>query len=158
AIDRSGWPIDQQVDWFVVRAEMNGLDFDQRVLRPWANNPGFYVTVFADRSDQPLREGPLAYGAVEVWSYTFPLSAGDAAKMDSGVRIIPALLKQAQGNLVGTGHDLWFYGAQSIKDQSAVLAKLAVQVKGAPGSLAADVEAAKTATDAFAQWLDKQMP
>jgi hypothetical protein len=90
AIDHSAWPIDQQVDWYVVRAEMNGLDFDQRILRPWANNPAFYVTVFGDRSDQPLREGPLAYGAVEVWSYKFPISASDAAKMDSGVRTIPA--------------------------------------------------------------------
>jgi hypothetical protein len=78
--------------------------------------------------------------------------------MDSGVRAIPALLTQAQANLVGTGHDLWLFGAQSIQDQSAVLAKLAIQVKGAPGTLPADVEAAKTATDAFATWLDKQMP
>ena len=45
AIDPSGWPIPQQVDYHVVRAEMNGLDFDHRVLRPWANNPAFYVTV-----------------------------------------------------------------------------------------------------------------
>ena len=158
AIDRAAWPVDQQVDWYVVRAEMNGLDFDQRVLRPWANNPAFYVTVFADQSDQPLREGPLAYGATEVWSYRFPLSAAAAAKMDSGVRIVPALLKEAEGNLIGTGHDLWVTGAQSIREQSGVLAKLAVQVKGAPGSLAADVEAAKSATDSFAVWLDKQIP
>jgi hypothetical protein len=34
AIDTSGWPINEQVDWHVVRAEMNGLDFDHRVLRP----------------------------------------------------------------------------------------------------------------------------
>jgi len=32
AIDPAGWPIPQQVDWHVVRAEMNGLDFDQNVL------------------------------------------------------------------------------------------------------------------------------
>ena len=32
AIDPSGWPIPQQVDYHVVRAEMNGLDFDHRVL------------------------------------------------------------------------------------------------------------------------------
>src|SRR5206468_6258344 len=53
AIDPSGWPIERQVDWQVVRAEMNGLDFDHRVLQPWVNNPAFYVTVFPDRSDQP---------------------------------------------------------------------------------------------------------
>ena len=42
AIDPNGWPIPQQVDWHLVRAEMNGLDFDHRVLRPWSRNPCFY--------------------------------------------------------------------------------------------------------------------
>src|SRR5262245_41070415 len=56
AIDPRNWPIPQQVDYHIVRAEMNGLDFDHRVLKPWASNPGFYVTVFDDESDQPARE------------------------------------------------------------------------------------------------------
>jgi hypothetical protein len=66
AIDPSGWAIPQQVDYQIVRAEVNGLDFDHRVLRPWANNPAFYVTVFSEESDQPAREGPFALGAVEL--------------------------------------------------------------------------------------------
>src|SRR4030095_9581451 len=81
AIDSSSWPIPQQVDYYVVRAKMNGLDFDHRVLRPWANNPGFYVTVFMDRSDQPAREGPHAYGAVEIWRYR-SLSAERASEVE----------------------------------------------------------------------------
>ena len=47
---------------------MNGLDFDHRVLRPWANDPAFYVTVFASESDQPAREGHYARGSLELWS------------------------------------------------------------------------------------------
>src|SRR5262245_33992492 len=101
AIDPSGWPVNQQVDWYIVRAEMNGLDFDHRVLKPWANNPAFYATVFLDRSDQPAREGPIAYGAVDVWSYSFPLSADAAAKMDAGIKVIPRFLDQAKQNLTG---------------------------------------------------------
>src|SRR5262245_29335935 len=34
AINPGAWPIPQQVDYHMVRAEMNGLDFDHRVLRP----------------------------------------------------------------------------------------------------------------------------
>jgi hypothetical protein len=90
AIDVRGWPVPHQVDWHIVRAEMNGLDFDHRVLRPWANNPAFYATVFPSQSDQPAREGPLSFGAIELWSYTFPLSTADAATITSGLRIIPA--------------------------------------------------------------------
>ena len=62
AIDPSAWPIPQQVDYQIVRAEVNSLDFDHRVMQPWAKNPGYYVTFFPEESDQPKREGPFADG------------------------------------------------------------------------------------------------
>ena len=39
AIDTRGWPVPQQVDWHLVRAEMNGLDFDHRVLQAVGQQP-----------------------------------------------------------------------------------------------------------------------
>ena len=152
AIDPSGWPVARQADWHVVRAEMNGLDFDHRVLQPWANNPAFYVTVFTEESDQPAREGPFAWGAAELWTYTYPLGAKQAARLDTRIRAIPTLLAQAKTNLVGKGRDLWTWGTKSIRQQSADLAKLATQVAGESGKLPADVTRAKEATDSFASW------
>jgi hypothetical protein len=157
AIDPGGWPVSQQVDYHVVRAEMNGLDFDHRVLQPWANNPAFYVTVFPEESDQPAREGPFASGAVELWTCTFPLTAESAAEIDSGIRAIPKLLAQAKTNLVGNGRDLWTHGTKSIRQQSTDLAQLASKLTDT-GNLTADVARAKRATDDFAAWLDSQAP
>ncbi len=156
AIDPSGWPIPQQVDYYIVRAELAGLDFDHRVLKPWANNPAFYVTVFWEESDQPAREGPFAYGAVELWTYQFPLSKERAAEMDAGIRRIPRLLAQAKTNLTGNARDLWIYGTKSIKQQSADLKRLASKLDGAPANLKADVEQAKQATDELAAWLESK--
>jgi hypothetical protein len=133
---------------------MNGLDFDQRVLRPWANSPAFYITVFTSESDQPAREGPHADAAVEVWTYKFPLAEEDARRLGSELRVIPPLLQQARTNLVGTGKDLWTFGTQAVRQQSIDLAELAKKV--APGSLAADVQRAREATDSFAAWLAEQ--
>jgi hypothetical protein len=158
ALDASRWPVAQQVDWHLVRAEMNGLDFDHRVLRPWANNPAFYVTFFPSQSDQPAREGPLAHGAVELWSYRFPLAAGDAAAIEAGVRAIPALLRQARGNLTGNGRDLWVYGLGSIREQSADLAQFAAQLGDEYSGLKARVAEAKRATDEFAAWVAAETP
>jgi hypothetical protein len=158
AIDPSGWPIPQQVDWHIVRAELNGLDFDHRVLKPWANNPAFYVTVFGEESDQPAREGPFAEGAVEVWSYKFPLSAEDAAKVGAGIRAIPGLLAEARSNLMGNAGDLWLYGAKSIRQQSGELDALAKKLEGKPADLAVDVAKAKKATDDFAAWIESKLP
>jgi hypothetical protein len=158
AIDPSSWPIPQQVDYYIVRAELNGLDFDHRVLKPWVNNPGFYVTVFDEESDQPAREGPFALGAVEVWSYKFPLSAADAAKMSPGIKAVPGLLAQAKNNLTGNQKDIWNYGTQSVRGQSADLAKLAGKLGSGDAALKADVDKAKAATDDFAKWLESQSP
>jgi hypothetical protein len=158
AIDPGAWPISQQVDYHVVRAEMNGLDFDHRVLKPWANNPGFYVTVFSEESDQPAREGPFADGAVELWSFTFPLSPKAAAQVDAGIRAIPKLLAQAKTNLVGSSRDIWMYGTKNVKQQKAELTALAARLDGAPASLKANVAAAIAATDALVAWLESQAP
>ena len=158
AIDTRGWTVGQQADWHLVRAEMNGLDFDHRVLRPWANNPAFYATFFPSQSDQPAREGPLAFGAVELWSHAFPLSADSAAAIDVGVRTIPALLRQAKGNLVGNGRDLWTYGIGSIREQAADLGQFAARLGGEHAGLKAHVLEAKRATEEFAAWLASEAP
>jgi hypothetical protein len=157
ALAPSAWPIPQQVDFHIVRAEMNGLDFDHRVLRPWARNPAFYVSVFGEESDQPAREGPFAYGGVELWSYRFPL--GEQAAKDLAARLepIPALLEQARSNLTGDGKDLWIYGIRSMKEQQDLLAQLGGRVAGQP-VLAAAVRRAQEATGSFVTWLEQQAP
>ena len=137
---------------------MHGLDFDHRVLKPWANNPAFYVTAYGDESDQPAREGPLAAGGVDLWKYTFPLSASDADAIGAGLQPIPKLLEQAKTNLTGNQKDLWTYGAKSIKAQSADLTAFAAKLGDTQPGLRAIVEKARAATDALAAWLESQAP
>ncbi len=40
-IDFSGWSNSEKIDWHVVRAEMNGYDFNYKILRPWEKRPCF---------------------------------------------------------------------------------------------------------------------
>jgi hypothetical protein len=158
SLDTTGWTIPQQVDYQVVQAEMNGLDFDHRVLRPWARNPAFYVTVFPSRSDQPAREGPLAYGAIELWTYQFPLTADAGRDLTARLKTVPPLLEQAEGNLVENPRDLWIGGIRAIAEQSDVLQILASRVAGTDPGLEAAVQDAREATDRFRVWLERQLP
>jgi hypothetical protein len=159
AINPSGWPIAQRVDHHIVRAEMNGLDFDHRVIRPWVNDPAFYVTVFSSESDQPAREGNYAYGGVELWKYAFPLDASSVSEISTGLRAVPPLLEQARRNLTGTGRDLWIFGAQRVRQQSIELERFGARLADpAVAPLRADVDRAKAATDTFAAWLDREAP
>jgi uncharacterized protein (DUF885 family) len=157
ALAPRAWSIPQQVDFHLLRAEMNGLDFDHRVLQPWARNPAFYVTVVAEESDQPAREGPFALGTVELWRLQFPLSAEKAGELASALASIPALLHQARGNLTGNARDLWVYGIRSMKGQQAVLTDLSEKAGRHP-ALAATIQRALEATDGFIRWLEEQAP
>jgi hypothetical protein len=157
AIDPRPWPVAQQADFQIVRAEMNGLDFDHRVLRPWARNPDFYVTIFADETDQPAREGPHALGAVELLRWHFPLDDRAAGELAAQLAPIPALLTQARANLTGNARDLWIQGIGSVKEQRAALTDLAGKA-GSHADLAAAIRRALDATEAFIGWLQQEAP
>lgn len=154
AIDPSGWPIPQQVDWHIVRAEMNGLDFDHRVLRPWSRNPVFYKVVHASQSDTPSHEGTGPEGALELWTYRFPLAANDLPEVRAKLEAIPKILEQAKNNLVEDARDLWFFGIRVKKSESATLGELAERVRGPHPDLVPDVQKAKAAVDDFTTWLE----
>ena len=69
AIDTANWPVEKQVDWMVVWAEMNGYDFNHRILQPWVRDPAYYKSVWSYRSDVPAHEGPTHHGTTELWTY-----------------------------------------------------------------------------------------
>jgi len=50
-IDTTAWSNLHQVDWIIVWAEMNGYDFNQCILKPWARDSAFYRTIWSNRSD-----------------------------------------------------------------------------------------------------------
>ncbi|MCW8844666.1 MAG: DUF885 domain-containing protein [Gammaproteobacteria bacterium] len=157
AFDISGWPIPQQVDWHLVRAEMNGYDFNLRVLQPWARDPAFYKTVWMERSDVPAHEGPTNHAVVEVWAYSFPLDGPARQKLVSELSVIPPLMQQAQTNLTGNARDLWITGIRDIRGQRAALDQLESMV-GDSGSedLAQIIQTSRAATDELLAWLEAQ--
>jgi hypothetical protein len=158
AIDPQGWPVARQVDWNLVRAEMNGLEFDHRVLRPWARHPGFYVMVVPEQSDTPAKEGPAFAGALELWRHSFPLSAAEVEPFRVKLRAIPRVLDQARTNLVEDARDLWVIGIRRHKEQATLLADLAKRLGPHHPDLANDAETARQAEDAFRAWLESKLP
>ena len=156
AIDPSGWPVSQQVDHHLVRAEMNGLDFDHRVRKPWVQNPAFYTQIFSAQSDVPAHEGPVIHGWIDLWTYEYPLSEADAAELSARIVTVAPLLEQARTNLVGNARDLWVMGIRSMERQSADLKDLASQVAGQSDELEEGIVAAREATDQFREWLESE--
>jgi len=157
SFDTTGWPVKHQVDWFLIYAEMNGLDFDHRVMRPWERDPAFYKTLWMERSDVPAHEGPTHSAIIEVWQYSFPLTPESKEKLIGELRVIPPLTRQAMVNLTGNAKDLWIAGIRDIKAQQKDLARLLdfTDVR-LHNDLVDVIDEAIQATAELAGWLEKE--
>ena len=159
AIDTSAWPVEQQIDWHIVLAEMNGFDFNCRVLEPWERDPAFYQSVWTYQSDVPAHEGPTHHALLELWTYEFPLTESEEARMIGDLQVIPPLLTQAKGNLTGNARDLFFAGIRNIRDQDSNLESIRTSAgDGASAGLLAALDAAQGATRDLAAWLEAEAP
>ncbi|MEP0822265.1 MAG: DUF885 family protein [Ignavibacterium sp.] len=156
SIDPQGWPVDEQVDYELVRAEMNALDFHLRVLQPWTRDPAFYAIVWTSQSDTPDHEGPTSHAAIELWQYTFPLSSENEKKLSAQLRIIPPLLEQACMNLTGNARDLWIAGIRDIHGQVRALDALAEKTQRASSDFRRALAKAREAVVSFARWLESE--
>ena len=144
AIDTTDWPIAQQVDWHIINAEMNGYDFNQRVLQPWVRDPAYYKTLWMYRSDVPAHEGPTHHMTTELWTYEFPLSREERKRLLSDLAVISPLNAQAKINLTGNAKDLWIAGIRDIESQGKNLKN----IKNLPG-ISSDKEILKVINTAI---------
>lgn len=158
-IDTTNWSIPEQIDWMIVWAEMNGYDFNYRILKPWERDPAYYKSVWTAKSDVPAHEGPTNHATTELWTYNFPLSEEEQTRLISDLKVIPALNAQAKQNLTGNARDLWITGIRDIRQQSEDLRALRVNedIKGSHEIVAA-IDASIKSTDDFVLWLEEQAP
>ncbi len=153
----SNLPVEQQVDWNIIKAEMNGYDFNHRVLKPWARDPAYYKSLWMSRSDVPAHEGPTHHGITEIWKYEFPLSKTEKARLLNDLNVIPPLNEQAKQNLTGNAKDLWIAGIRDIEFQSKNLKQLLEwpDIKS-DKKLTKAVQSAITSTNDLIDWLQKK--
>jgi len=145
AIDPSGWPIPQQSDYHLVRAEMNGMEFQHRVLRPWSIDPGFYNDVMS--RVRRVRNLPLDERAV--------------ASLQTRLGAVAGIVEQAKANLddfSAIAGDLGTLAVLSLGDTRASYESLAGSLVMDHPELVSDVEGALAAIDDYVAWIEANKP
>ena len=156
-MDTSSLSIEQKVDWMLVWAEMNGYDFNHRVLKPWNRDPAFYKTIFTERSDVPAHEGPTHHAIIDLWKYTFPLSTADKNKLIDQLKVIVPLNEQARLNLTGNARELWIAGINDIKSQKNDLIELLEKPGIKEDALLQNIiNQSIVSTEKLAKWLEAE--
>ena len=157
SFDIDNWPIKEQIDWHVVRAEMNGYDFNYRVLRPWERDPAFYQTIWMYQSDVPAHEGPTNHGVLEFWMYDIPLDKESEKKILKELKSITPFLEQARKNLIGNAKELWDAGIQNLRQQrdNLIVIKTSLELD-ADNIINDEIDVAINSTDNFISWLEEE--
>lgn len=157
AMDTAGWSVPEKIDWKIVCAEMNGYDFNYRILKPWERDPAFYKSFWTYRSDVPAHEGPTHHGTTEIWQYELPLDIQSRDQLLADLNVIPAINEQAKINLTGNARDLWIAGTGTMKQQveNLNMYKSSADVSS-DSELVQAFEAAITSTESLVAWLEDE--
>ena len=146
AIDDSDWPVPRRADYMLVLAEMRGLDFQHRVMRPWARDPAFYSTT-------NLGFGPKMAGAMPIPQ--LPLEGEAIEALGDALQGVPVMLRQARGNLVEARGDLARLGILQKRIERNVYARMAEDLASHHPHLVPAAEAARDAAAEFLGWLEE---
>lgn len=140
AIDPSAWPIPEQVDYHLVRAELNGLQFRHRVTRPWFRDPGTY-------SDIVYFLGELRWTSPD----------HDPREVLAVLEALPNFLGQAMVNLADVDAipgDLALLAARDLRNGDAYFAAMLAEAPPDDPQLLDAILGARQANAEFLAWLE----
>ncbi|UCE41333.1 MAG: DUF885 family protein [Candidatus Aminicenantes bacterium] len=152
AINTSGWDTVQKIDFHVVRAEMNGVEFDHRVLRQWTRDPGFY-NLTDGIYPRLLVHHSRSLSNWGIYNPEIPLSKEDVYDFQVKLQTIPKLFAQAKRNLTEAAGDLATIAIRVKEKDLQLLNSLAQQFADHHPELLPHVEQAKAATKDYRDWL-----
>jgi len=144
----SAWPVSEQADYYLVWAEMNGLDFYHRVLRPWSRDPVFYLPSQGGA-------GPAMSGFSGLRRARMPLAEDRIPEFQTSLQAVPALYEQAKGNLRDVPADLATLGIHYAPREASIYRRLADRLAEHHPELVADAEQAAAAVEGYGEWLEE---
>ena len=149
AIDPSDWTIPEQVDYHLVRAEMNGLEFRHRVTRPWFRDPGTY-------SDIVYFLGEFRGLPPDDESRGIPLD-DTSTGLRTILEALPDFFSQARTNLADVDAvpgDLALLAARDLRNGDADFAAMLAEAPADDPQLLDAIGAARQAASEFLAWLE----
>ncbi len=168
SFDISAWPVSQQIDYHLVRAEMNGLEFYHRVMKPWSTSPDFYwgsptstgMPFYGFSSRQPSGE-EVGEEAGSIARYGFsarplmPLSEDELGAYRVRLRALPRILAQGKTNIVleEAKHDMAVLGIRSVDEEGVLLQDLVELMKEYHPEAVPDAQAAWVAVQDYRAWI-----
>jgi uncharacterized protein (DUF885 family) len=150
AIKTDSWPKDERIDWLLFRAQLEQVDFQDRVLKFERTNPQVYI-------------GECVSGIFSLLKKDYDTPRKRAISATARLKQMPALLKQGLSNLQGP---VKLYAKLAIESARAIdplfnQSLMALDVDLAPNEHAELIkarDAALVAAHSYADELEKRLP
>ena len=111
AMDTTGWSVSDQVDYYLVWAEMNAVEFHHRVLEPWKHDPGFYSFFGGGDAGASMNlDGIMPV----LFDFELPLNKEQQDQLEVAMKMVPQVLQQARSNLTEGSGDLAEFAIRNI--------------------------------------------
>ena len=167
ALDTEGWPVWQQVDYHLVRAEMNALQFHHKEHRPWSRDPGFYSMFQGDAGTsinapdffEPIFDlfgfsddgsGPSGEGEDESLS----LSGEQQAALSRTLHGIPGIYAQARENLTEPAADFAEFAIRNFVEERELYEEAAEMLAADYPDLSELALRAAESVEDYRQWIE----
>ncbi|MDE0061773.1 MAG: DUF885 family protein [Gammaproteobacteria bacterium] len=165
AIDTTGWPVWQQVDHHLVRAEMNALEFHHREHRPWSRDPGFY-SMFEGDAGASIN-APDFFGPVyDLFGFSddgpdpsddadrpLSLAADQQKALRRTLEGIPGIYAQARENLSEPVADYAEFAVRNFIEERQLFEEAAEMLAAGYPDLADAARRAAASVEEYRQWI-----
>lgn len=146
-IDISNWSVSKQIDYHMVRAEMNGLEFQFRVVKPWQRDPSFYL-------QSQRGSGPTIFGGMGRVR-NMPIKTEELDEFSTKLRAVPRIFKQAEINLTDGAADFVTLALQHLNEEVTIYTELIPQLAQHHPDLVDAAKNAEKAVKNYGKWLEE---
>lgn len=112
-LEPSTWPVHEQVDYLIVRSELDMLDYGLRVYRATSRSPNFYLSSI---SSFGMSSGATLSKLGQLVQQPPPFGQLRAQEILEHMRNIPRILEQAKRNLTEPTREMCHWALASLED------------------------------------------
>ena len=159
-LDPSDWTRAEQVDYLIVRSELDMLDYGFRVYRATSRNPAFYLSSV---SSFGMLSGAVLSGLGRLVQQPPPFPQARAERILAHMRSIPAILEQAKRNLTEPAREMARWALRDLADAEVSSQRFADGLRPHfPPGLAGELDEAAAdmgaALESYRLWIEKRLP
>ncbi len=149
-VDTTGWTTSKQVDYYLVWAEMNAVDFHLNKYKPWKHDPGFYSFFGGGDAGSSMNlEGIMPV----FFDFEGPLSKEQKKQIENGLKIVPKALEQARTNLTDASGDFAEFAIRNLAMEAEFFGMMGEELFGGNKKLDKLAKEAGKAIEEYRQWI-----